>query len=344
MTDDQANAPEQTGAPDDLRASLEAAFSTATEPPADAAPSSDRPRDEQGRFAAKATDNQGQAPDPAAAPPQTPDQPPAGATEPAPQAIEPPQSWSAAAKAEWAKLPPAIQQELLKREGDFAKGIESKSLQAKQYEPVARVVESFADVFQRNNLAPAEGIARLLNVQKMLDTDPVGTIQQIAQAYGVNLGQMRAPQQDRQPADPQLAALMQKYERLEQHVTLQQRQQAEAERAQLQAEVDAFSKDRPHFEEARPLMARLIQSGAAPDLATAYDMAVHADPNLRQRILADQRQTEEGKRQEQAQAAAQRARAAAISLTGAPGSGVSPAGAPAENLRAELERQFAGRL
>ena len=51
-----------------------------------------------------------------------------------------------------------------------------------------------------------------------------------------------------------------------------------------------------HFEQVRSGMGTLINAGNAPDLKTAYEMAVYADPNLRQqemqRFAAKQSQSE----------------------------------------------------
>jgi hypothetical protein len=41
----------------------------------------------------------------------------------------------------------------------------------------------------------------------------------------------------------------------------------------------------PHFSEVRDRMGVLIQGNQAPDLPTAYEMAVYADPKLRQGLM-----------------------------------------------------------
>jgi hypothetical protein len=48
----------------------------------------------------------------------------------------------------------------------------------------------------------------------------------------------------------------------------------------LLGEINQFSQKAEHFEEARPVMIQLLQSGVATDLQDAYEKAVRLDPNL----------------------------------------------------------------
>jgi hypothetical protein len=64
---------------------------------------------------------------------------------------------------------------------------------------------------------------------------------------------------------------------------------------QFAAETDASGNPaHPHFETVRSVMGSLISSGNATDLKSAYDMAVYANPELRQeelkRVAASQSQ------------------------------------------------------
>jgi nitric oxide reductase activation protein len=70
----------------------------------------------------------------------------------------------------------------------------------------------------------------------------------------------------------------------------------------------------------------------------AYDMAVWARPDLRERILADQRKAEDAKREADARKAAEDARKRAVSVKSNPS--MSPNATPAGSLRDELERNW----
>ena len=64
--------------------------------------------------------------------------------------------------------------------------------------------------------------------------------------------------------------------------------------AKTQEILHNWSQGKPHFESVRGLMAQLIQSGAVPlkngnvDLDGAYDMALYANPEVRNQVLAAQ--------------------------------------------------------
>ena len=130
-------------------------------------------------------------------------------------------------------------------------------------------------------------------------------------------------------------ALQQKIGGLEQ--TFQQ--QSEEKTHQILAN---WSKDKPHFEAVRGLMAQFIASGAVPlnngnvDLDRAYDMAVFANPEVRQQMLEAQQKSAQAEAVAKAkaekaaqQAQAEKSRRAAGSLSpSAPGSGAAATAKP----------------
>ena len=105
---------------------------------------------------------------------------------------------------------------------------------------------------------------------------------------------------------------------------------------------------RPYFEELEPDMLRLVRGfqeakQPVPTLAELYETAVWAKPSTREKLLAAKEQSEEQKRADQAKTKAAAARKAAVSVTGAPGSGqASPIrGTPERSLREEIEERLA---
>jgi hypothetical protein len=91
---------------------------------------------------------------------------------------------------------------------------------------------------------------------------------------------------------------------------------------------------------------RAKNPGMAPNeiLATAYKRAIWTNEAVRAKVLAEQQQQTAQQQTQAQQQASQKAAAAAISLTGAPGSGPAAAiqDVPSATLREELERQFGG--
>jgi hypothetical protein len=69
--------------------------------------------------------------------------------------------------------------------GKDQKPTEQQPQLPKDYEPIRSVIDRYQDTFQRNELHPADGIARLLDVEDQLAHAPAPTTLDIARAYGV---------------------------------------------------------------------------------------------------------------------------------------------------------------
>jgi hypothetical protein len=341
---------------DSLRAAWDASEAT-TEPTTtdtDPAPSREDGRDERGRFAAK------QAAEAAAADPETaataPTEPPAP-TEPETPAVpvaEAPQHWAAADKELFAKLPPDGQKFLVERhkamEGDYTRRMQ-------EIAPLRKAAEQWQPYLQQMNATPEQAFTGLLQAEYQLRTgtpeQKQALFQQWAQDYGITLGQTAQPPAEDQYIDPQVAALKQEIAEMKawrssrDQAEAQQRQQEEQKQRQtLQSTISSFATEKteagapahPHYEAVRDTMAALIGSHQAPDLKTAYDMAVWARPDLRQHLISAQQEAAVKKAAEEAKAKARQASTAAASVTGRP---VGPgAEAPAGTLREELVRNM----
>jgi TolA-binding protein len=94
-------------------------------------------------------------------------------------------------------------------------------------------------------------------------------------------------------ADPQVKALQQQVAQLQGFLQNQQQTQMQSVQQNTQSMIDQFAGEKdaegnlkhPHFSEVRDRMGVLIQGNQAPDLPTAYEMAVYADPKLRQGLM-----------------------------------------------------------
>lgn len=275
------------------------------------------PPRENGRFVAKnpAETTDAPAPDPAA---PNADQTAEKVVEQAAPAIDAPISWSAEQKAKWGTLPPDLQAYIAQRDKESHEAITRAGQEIKAYEPIRGVIEQFKDTFQRNGLQPHDAFARMMAVEQMLEQNPKSAIEQIAKAYGVSL-QGQAEQTDT-PENPRIAELESRLAKAESFLTAQQRQQVNAEQAVLAREIADFAKDRPHFEAVRGIMAGLMQSGAAENLKDAYEMAIYANPTIRQATLAEDQQKAEAKRKaDEAERVKKAKQAAGVNVKGTPG-------------------------
>ncbi len=271
------------------------------------------PPRENGRFVAKNPTEQAEPPVTEVA-----DQTAETTQEQAPPAIEAPISWSAEQKAKWASVPPDLQSYVAQRDKESHEAITRAGQQIKAFEPIREVIEQHGHTFQRNGLAPHEGIARMMAVHNMLEQDAPAAIREIAKAYGVNLS--GETEQAAEPASREVAELKAEIARVKSHLTEQQRQKVEADNAVLAREIADFAKDKPHFESVRKVMAGLMSSGAAETMQDAYDMATHADPTIRQSLQVEAQTAAEAKRKaDEAARVASAKKAAGVNVKASPG-------------------------
>jgi hypothetical protein len=241
------------------------------------------------------------------------------AIEQAQPAIDAPISWTAEQKAKFASLPPDTQAYIAQRDKESHDAITRAGQQIKAFEPIGQVIEQFRHVFQKNGLQPHDGIARMMAVNEMLETNPQAAIAQIARAYGVNL-QGATDEQNASPDNPRIAELEARLARQESHLTAQLREKQEAESAALAREIADFAKDKPHFESVRKVMAGLMNSGAAETMQDAYDKAIYADPTIRQSLQVEaQTAAEEKRKAEEAKRVSAAKKAAGVNVKSSPG-------------------------
>lgn len=216
--------------------------------------------------------------------------------------------WKKSALAELDKLPPEVQSAFIaedkRREENFHKGIEqyrTGHATSKEWDEVITPYRATIDHFK---VKPQEAVRQLLATDHILrygqPQQKVGTILQVLQGYGINpndLMQVMQSSGEQQPADPQYQALNQRLSAYEQREAQRQqeveqayaRQQREATTG-IQTQIESFASDpdHEHFETLKPMMAGLLQSGAAKGLDDAYEMAFKAHPQTAQIWIAQQ--------------------------------------------------------
>jgi hypothetical protein len=357
--------PEPSPAASDVAAPEDA--SPASEVPASFAaetPSTDgsKARDEKGRFAPKGMAASGKpaaetsAAKPAgaeAAPrssaPAAVGSPPSSTPAPGPEAARPelraPQSWTPAAREEWAKLPPTIQAEVARRERETAVALQQGAEHRKLSESFRQAVAPFEGMIRAEGGEPLGAVQSLLQTAAALRTAPpvhkAHLIANMVKTFGVPIEALdaalagQAPPQG-QPAhvDPgQLAAKVREDVLRELHG---QRQQAFHERATSQ--VEEFGASRDYFDVLRPRMGALMEAAAqerhAMTLDEAYELAFQTHPQTK----AIWAQREAAKAASNAQASTERAKAAASSVRSQP-AGMSGAKAP-DDVRGLLEQAW----
>lgn len=311
MDTEAQSAPETVTESDDVHADVRAAMEALSNPqPTEEAPKAERTRNELGQFAKADVAPEIEQPKiPDADPVQDK---PVKVSSP----VEPPKSWSADAITEWSKLSPAVQQAVLKRESEMNEGGQRWSEEKRRYEETLAPVR---EVAQRNGVDERTGLQRLLAANDYLERDPVSAIQWLANAYGVNLGNIEQTH-DRPQVDPVLSQLHNRLSSIENTF-----HQSEAEKTQSAIDAFANAPGHEHFADVKVFMGHLLSTGQATDMQDAYDKATWATPSVREKLIAAQTADQQAQRAAKEREAAEKARRGAISVNGSPSLGATPA-------------------
>jgi hypothetical protein len=256
--------------------------------------------------------------------------PQASGIEPPKEAIAPPAAWSAAAKADFASLPPHIQQEVMRREKDVTDGLAQRQQKDERFNRLDSLLAPRRERFQLAGLDEFQAVQALFAAQDLLDRDAPSGLRYLAKQYGVNLASLAqgAPAQAQQaPMPPVVQQLMNEVQSLKSAHNQQQQSADRAAQDQASQMVQAFSADPKnlYFENVRKDMADLVNSGQAKTIQEAYDRAVWANPETRPLMLRQQEEQRETERRAAATARSNAARHASGSITGSPTPGSSPA-------------------
>ncbi|MBY5374207.1 hypothetical protein [Rhizobium leguminosarum] len=327
LINDAGNGSEDLGTsaekPISIRDSLRAAIDSA-DGNVSASGSTDRQRDEHGRFAPKEADKGIPA---AAAAPKPVDAPaaanaaaaaaqtPAVAPEQQPTATthRVPPGWSAEAKAQFGTLPPEVQAAVAKREQEVDNGF--RVLQ--DY----KGLEEFTPIVRQAGTTHADVMRKAIDWEQSLIRDPVNTVIHVARMAGVNLQALVAGQQDqilqRRPQQAQ-------QQPTPQPVNVEATVEQVLRKRDTETQVNDFISDpaNVHAEAVLDDMVALISAGRASSLKDAYDAACWMRPDIRQQLISQTAQPAPDPNAQRA-AAADQARKASRSISGSSAPGPS---------------------
>ena len=288
-------------------------------------------RDESGRFA-KSTKVE-------AEPEAEPEEPPVWK--------RPPASWKKDFHEVWAKADPKMQEYAWQREEQMRAGVEPLLSKAQFADAMQEAISPYMQTIQGLGLTPDKAVGALMEADHKLRTsDPqtkLAYFYQLAQSYGINLGAAQQQAPGAAPAqpnsvDPLVWQLQNELNQVRGEVMGWKQQQEMVENQTLLNEINQFSMKADHFEDVRPTMIQLLQSGVAQTLEEAYDKAIRLDPDLFEQTLKAKQAEEAAKQAKEANRVAKSARAAAVSVRSAtPGANTAP---KAANRRALLEEAF----
>lgn len=237
------------------------------------------------------------------------------------EAIEPPPAGlSGAIKAKWNELPADVRAEWAKRENDIHQMVTRHDGELNMGRKMKEVITPYMPLIQAANSTPEKTISQLMNTAYVLATgspaQKAQILQSVAQQYDVDLGLATQTQNN---VDPNIMAMRQELEYLRAQLnpdTIKNQLQEQMAYDNMMTEINAFAANpsNRYFEQVRPIMGSLMESGKAKNLQEAYEMAIYADPTIRSTLIAEQTAELEAKRKKEISAK----KSAAVSVSGSP--------------------------
>jgi hypothetical protein len=221
-------------------------------------------------------------------------------------------------------------------------GVEPLLPKAQLADAITRVSEPYMQTIRGMGIDLPTAVEGLMRADHTLRHAPpdqkLADFVELGRQYGINLNGMGGQSQQPQ-VDPNYS-IMQELNRLRgDFMSLTQRQEQERD-AVFQADINKFAQKSEYFDEVRPAMIQLLQSGMAETLEDAYEKAIRLDTSLFESIQSAKHAETEAQKRASADAAAKNARRAAVSVRSAtPGSKTST---NAQDRRSMLLEQFDG--
>lgn len=170
------------------------------------------------------------------------------------------------------------------RENEYKSGVSTYKAEAENARTLQEAISPFLPELKQHNINPTEWIRNLGNAHRTLalgsPEQKIQMFQNLAQSYGIPLSAVSQAQEGQ--LDQTTLALLSKIQQLESGVSEVTTWRQQQEQQAIQQEITKFqdAAKYPHFEMVRSNMARLLQSGEAPDLQTAYDLAAQPIEDL----------------------------------------------------------------
>ena len=256
-----------------------------------------------------------------------------------------PASWKKDYHDVWQTADPRMQEYAWQREEQMRKGVEPLITKAQFADQISEVVNPYLQTIQGMGLDTPKAVKALLEADHMLRTtngqEKLQLFSRLAQQYGVNLNEVNF----QQGVDPTIYALQNELNNVRGEVNGWKQQQEQAQNQQLLGEIEKFSSKAEHFEEARPTMIQLLQSGVAHTLEDAYEKAVRLDPELFDSVQVSKQAELVNAKRVAADRAAKSARANAVSVkSSTPGMATKNNAQDRRSLLSEQFDQIAARL
>jgi len=206
---------------------------------------------------------------------------------------------SAEAKAAWKDTPKAVQSEIVRRETDFARGIQKYAEGAKRAQAMDNALAPYQQYFAMNGNKPGETINQLLQTASLLQMgSPAQKVQQVAgliQQFGIDIpaldqfltsGHVPPEVQQQSNTQTEIQKALQPYQQFMQEVQQGRQAQEQGRVREAGSEVAAFAQNSANefYETVKMDMADILdmnsQRGINLTLKDAYDRACAMHPQI----------------------------------------------------------------
>lgn len=225
--------------------------------------------------------------------------------EPAIALLPVPTTWPKDMHAHWEKTPKEVQTYWQTREKQMLDGLDQYKQAATYGKSLNDVIQPFHQIIAQQGLDAPRAVQALLQAHTRLTQGSMTDRQAAFQQLGKNLGlEMGAPSEPPVPVDPQIKALQDQFQSMQQTLTAQEHASLQEAQTKVGQEIEAFAADpaHPHFDEVTQDIVLLVKAGLP--LKEAYEKAVWTNPVTRAKELAKQQTADLAKARENARLAA----------------------------------------
>jgi hypothetical protein len=249
----------------------------------------------------------------------------------------PPASWKKDYHEAWTTADPKLKEYAWKREEEMRAGVQPLLSKAQYADQMQQAIEPYMNNIRGLGIEAPQAVKALMEADNVLrhgsPQQKQAYFAQLAQQYGINMGDVQV-----QPTDPNFYAIQNELAQVRGEVLNWKQQQENAQNQALLQEIDQFQAKAEYFEEARPTMIQLLNSGVAQDLDDAYQKAIRLDNDLFTKHQQALQGAADAAKREASNKAAKAARAAAVSVkSSTPGAATST---KAQDRRSLLMEQF----
>ena len=249
----------------------------------------------------------------------------------------PPASWKKDYHEAWTTADPKLKEYAWKREEEMRAGVQPLLTKAQYADQMQQAIEPYMNNIRGLGIEAPQAVKALMEADNVLrhgsPQQKQAYFAQLAQQYGINMSDVQV-----QPTDPNFYAIQNELAQVRGEVLNWKQQQENAQNEALLSEINQFQSKAEYFEEARPTMIQLLNSGVAKDLDDAYQKAIRLDNDLFTKHQQASQGAADAAKREASNRAAKAARAAAVSVkSSTPGAATST---KAQDRRSLLMEQF----